>query len=408
MKNSIQDFSISNKITKTYKKESIIDNNPPKIIIKPVKSNVLCNNIFIQEIQKIIENEIDSNQKTKQYAENTSFNFKEGIENKIKNTIFQNFKNNIEKENPTLLKNDNADEHFLNINLGNRQKIIKINSKIKRKKKRKILRSKLETIPEERSNADLQESALMNRNNHHAVNLMKKFRSNKKAERIEINLQNYQNINVFNIYNGSSHLVKRSFNETDFFPAEKCYPFNEQKLNFNERKMPIFKNFTNQTNIKQKQFSKIFNNFAFKNKNLFRSQRSGESSQLISRCIPLDHKNIKFVHSQDVIWNSFLNSSDTNQDFKMQLENILHKLIIRFSTKNQINYSANNIFLLFKLQVQLDNKKFHLLNSKTKIKVLGMIFSKFVDRFELSNLLQNFLPDVDFRKSKSPSVSIYR
>lgn len=400
------------------KNNSEIDTSNDKIQLQLHQLNLQNQSNFIKEIRKIIENEVNSSQQIKSTQRDQKCGLASRATSQTQNNRTQTNTGNFVKKQTMETGNLPINPQFFNMNLGNTQKIIKINPKLKRKKKRKIKKVKLETIPEEKSNVDFLDSPfvetkskLQNKTkNQNSMNLIKAFKSNKKAERIEINLKNFQNINVYNIYNGSNHLVKRSFDQTHFFTRKNQLLGPELKKPLNKKLSSLFSKYKSEKNdfeSRKNRTSKMIQNFPFKNKNLFKSQRKLNQATFPRICEP-SQANIKYAHSQDVIWNSFLNKEDENEDYRNQLENILHKTIMRFSSDNNVAYSEKNIFLFLKLQIELDNNKFRALQPKTKIKVFGMIFSKFVNRFELSNILEHFLSDVDFRKSRSPCVSIYK
>jgi hypothetical protein len=113
--------------------------------------------------------------------------------------------------------------------------------------------------------------------------------------------------------------------------------------------------------------------------------------------------------SQDIAWNSFLKTKSMHPMYVNQIEQKIKNIIESFkkSETEKRNYSAKNLLMMIQLQIPLDNDKFRAMPQSEKLKILGVIFAKFFDRYAVAERFDNFWLEVDFRKSRRASDGIY-
>lgn len=111
---------------------------------------------------------------------------------------------------------------------------------------------------------------------------------------------------------------------------------------------------------------------------------------------PLVVSSDQFVPSMvnNVKWNSFLRSP-SQMRFLTQTQGSVSK-ILSYLENNQkkLIYHQNNIITLVNLQVPLCNEKFQNLSKRIKLRVICMLFAKYVNRKTLSQICEDFLPEM--------------
>jgi hypothetical protein len=105
----------------------------------------------------------------------------------------------------------------------------------------------------------------------------------------------------------------------------------------------------------------------------------------------------KFLPSMvnNVKWNSFLRSP-SKLEFLIQTQNTISKILSYLeNNQKEIIYHQNNIITLVNLQIPLCNKKFQNLSKQIKLRVICMLFAKYVNRKTLAFICQDFFMNID-------------
>lgn len=123
-------------------------------------------------------------------------------------------------------------------------------------------------------------------------------------------------------------------------------------------------------------------------------RKSGESESGME--VQSLQKDSSFPLIRNIVWNSFLRN-EKNKMFRQQLETIMKKVINKLKNNDKLIYHKVNIFTLINLQIPLDNSKFHSLSAPVRLRVICMLFAKYVSRKPFSQLCSNFLTCIDLR-----------
>ena len=108
-------------------------------------------------------------------------------------------------------------------------------------------------------------------------------------------------------------------------------------------------------------------------------------------------KSDKFEPSMvnNVKWNSFLRSP-SKLEFLTQTQKTISKILSYLeNNQKEIIYHQNNIITLVNLQIPLCNSKFQNLSKQIKLRVICMLFAKYVNRKTLSYICQDFMESID-------------
>lgn len=106
-------------------------------------------------------------------------------------------------------------------------------------------------------------------------------------------------------------------------------------------------------------------------------------------------KPLNFV--QNIVWNSFLRNQQKSS-YSEQLTRTIQTVLNKLKNNSQLIYHKVNIFTLINLQVPLDNRKFHSLSASVKLRVVCMLYAKYVNRKLFSQLCSQFLSCVNFNR----------
>lgn len=147
------------------------------------------------------------------------------------------------------------------------------------------------------------------------------------------------------------------------------------------------------------------------------SQISQKLSVLKEPFVPLSNRftdsegNCEFLvppYVLDPIQNSFLKTLGPEDEFIKQYQSSIKKILINMSETDSIKVSLSNIISYINLQIPLTQKEFEILNLSVRIRVICLIYAKYVNRVDLAKLCQNFEPDLDFTSVKGLKKSIYK
>ena len=110
---------------------------------------------------------------------------------------------------------------------------------------------------------------------------------------------------------------------------------------------------------------------------------------------------------QNIVWNSFLRNN-ANLKFKNQLNRVIKHVINKLKNNNKLIYHKVNIFTLINLQIPLDNTKFHFLSLSVKLRVICMLYAKYVNRKPFSQLCSNFLASIDLERESNSDKILFK
>ena len=99
----------------------------------------------------------------------------------------------------------------------------------------------------------------------------------------------------------------------------------------------------------------------------------------------------------NVIQNSFLRNVAPGNIFIKQLQNSLTAVIKLLLQNDTISYNKENIFTLLNLQMPLKPKLFQGMSIKARVKIVCMMFAKFINSKAISNICQEFFIEIDFQ-----------
>lgn len=105
-------------------------------------------------------------------------------------------------------------------------------------------------------------------------------------------------------------------------------------------------------------------------------------------------QNLSFGIIKNIVWNSFLRNNN-NSVFKNQLEKVMEKVLNKLKNNNKLIYHKVNIFTLINLQIPMQNDKFHSLSSSVKLRVICMLFAKYVNRKPIIEMCNEFMEEID-------------
>lgn len=114
----------------------------------------------------------------------------------------------------------------------------------------------------------------------------------------------------------------------------------------------------------------------------------------------LSNNGDSFELIRNIVWNSFLRNNK-QPGFQRQLESTMDKILNKLKNNNKLIYHKVNIFTLINLQIPLENEKFHALSSTVKLRVICMLFAKYVNRKPFVGLCSNFLTSIDLSESSA-------
>lgn len=237
----------------------------------------------------------------------------------------------------------------------------------------------------------------------------------------------FQNINIYNIYNSaSSNLGKRpdsGFNQECNQSIQIAHETNaglekESSASPEPSQKFAWENITKMSNFSRNIFSEPrskhetrrrnrihLNGIDFKIGEVFK--KKGKKAK--AKTCNLEEAKVENPFCQDVFWNSFLKEKGLNTNYATQIESFVKKKLGGFEPQNleKVDYTEKTVYMLMQLQVPMDNVRFQAMDRRAKMRILGVIFSKFFDRHLISTRFENFWLDVDFRKPKKASDGIY-
>jgi hypothetical protein len=117
-------------------------------------------------------------------------------------------------------------------------------------------------------------------------------------------------------------------------------------------------------------------------------------------------QNVSFGIIKNIVWNSFLRNNN-NVLFKNQLEDVMDKVLNKLKNNNKLIYHKVNIFTLINLQIPMNNAKFHSLSSSVKLRVICMLFAKYVNRKPIIEMCSEFITEIDLSMDHKDIKNIF-
>lgn len=137
---------------------------------------------------------------------------------------------------------------------------------------------------------------------------------------------------------------------------------------------------------------KFSKNLLFESESEKNLQEKMEKSQKINFLSSIE--NSKMI--KNLVWNSFLQNSNHQEDYLNQLIYAVKGCLKEVPNQK---YSKENIFKLINIQAELKNCQFHKLSNKIKLRVICVIFAKYVNRNNLIILCKSFMNDINLTKN---------
>jgi hypothetical protein len=109
---------------------------------------------------------------------------------------------------------------------------------------------------------------------------------------------------------------------------------------------------------------------------------------------------------QNIIRNSFLRDFK-NHNYLNQLQETISTTISFLQNNNDIIYHKENIFTIINLQIPLCDKKFKKLSKSIQLRVLCMLFAKYINRKAFSKICNSFIHEINFDKEKLIHSAIF-
>lgn len=110
----------------------------------------------------------------------------------------------------------------------------------------------------------------------------------------------------------------------------------------------------------------------------------------------------------DVFKNTFLKDFDEDNEYVQQYLETLTEVLTRYSLKRDLKINKNNIICFLNLQIPLSQPDFETLNLSIRVRVLCLMFAKYVNRGDLAMICEDFEPGLDFIDLKTLYSTIYR
>ena len=128
-----------------------------------------------------------------------------------------------------------------------------------------------------------------------------------------------------------------------------------------------------------------------------------EVSEAKSECFEVknedqDLKQLLESSLENITQNTFLKIKEDSEDFYLQTKNCMHDSLTFLLIDNKVVLNKENIFKYMNLQIRLENAYFHGLHYSTKLRVLCLVFAKYVSQAAVADLVQSFMTGLDLQK----------
>lgn len=111
---------------------------------------------------------------------------------------------------------------------------------------------------------------------------------------------------------------------------------------------------------------------------------------------------------RNIIWNTFLRNYPPHASYTQQLVTSLSEHLEYLGTRDGDCYHKENIFTLVNMQVPLDNTKFQRVAPHLRLRVVCMVFFKYVNTTRLAQVFENFLDEIDLKNKAHTKALIYK
>ena len=109
---------------------------------------------------------------------------------------------------------------------------------------------------------------------------------------------------------------------------------------------------------------------------------------------------VKVMKLENILQNSFLKDLDSTHQ-KCSLANAVKDVLSPFYKNGQIEVTKDNILVLLNLQIPFEKENFDRLDFKYKLRVITMLYVKYVNKRAFSNVCKSFMEDVDLTKDSN-------
>lgn len=110
----------------------------------------------------------------------------------------------------------------------------------------------------------------------------------------------------------------------------------------------------------------------------------------------------------NILWNTFLRDEDKHGEYRAQVVQQLSTHLKSLEAADEDSYHKEHIFTLMNMQVGLDNAKFRAIAPHIRLRVICMVFFKYVNPAQLARLFEDFLPKVDLRNKDQVKSVLYK
>ena len=98
---------------------------------------------------------------------------------------------------------------------------------------------------------------------------------------------------------------------------------------------------------------------------------------------------------QNIISNSFLKRNGSLKSFSNQVKESYDEIIEMLKSEDEVEYTIENILTLINLQLSINPQKFNQLSSNIKLKLICLLFAKFVNKEQIAFICKDFYSYLD-------------
>lgn len=149
--------------------------------------------------------------------------------------------------------------------------------------------------------------------------------------------------------------------------------------------------------------------FSIKNydKNKINEKPEPSSSEIGKMREPVHRQLLQDPLVENIIWNSMLQKS-SNLKYALQLKDSINNMMTLFGGDEQIVYHKENIFTIINSQVPMSDQKFKAMPKRIRLRVVCMLFAKYINYKKFSKICENFWTHLDFNQVKTIQTALYK
>ena len=114
----------------------------------------------------------------------------------------------------------------------------------------------------------------------------------------------------------------------------------------------------------------------------------------------------KQIMLENIIWNTFL-EKESEEFYRKQFKNYLDSQLSCFLKTNNL-FTRQNISMLVNLQLNIENKHFQLVPPSLRLRLICVIFFKYVNISNLKRLFEGFFEEIDLANRKKLKKALYK